>query len=186
MHADRQVSLRPGRHKLGPDSGSVQVFTYREGMAQKVGHDLIIDVGGWDAALEVDREGAPPSVALEVDSRSLRVREGLHGVKPLTDKDRASIHRDIEEKILRGQPISFHSTTVERTGDTLAVNGNLAIAGTERPASFQLKLEADGRVTGRLSVTQSEWGIKPYRAFMGALKVRDTVEVMLDVRLPAG
>lgn len=121
-----------------------------------------------------------------MDSRALRVRERLHGVKPLTDKDRSGIHPDIEEKILRGQPISFHSTAVEGSADALAVDGKLAIAGTERPASFQLKLEADARMSGRLSVTQSEWGIKPYRAFMGALKVRDPVEVMLDVRLPAG
>jgi hypothetical protein len=35
-----------------------------------------------------------------------------------------------------------------------------------------------------LPVTQSEWGIKPYRALMGALKVRDTVEVVLDASLP--
>lgn len=186
MHADSPISLSPGTHRLGPESGSVQVRTYRDGMAQKVGHDLIIDVGGWEAMLEVDQEGAPANVRLEVDSRSLRVREGLHGVKPLTDKDRAGIHRDIEEKILRGQPISFHSTTVERRGDTVAVNGNLAIAGTKRPASFEVTLVEDGRVTGKLSVTQSEWGIKPYRAFMGALKVRNTVEVMLDVRLPTG
>jgi polyisoprenoid-binding protein YceI len=54
------------------------------------------------------------------------------------------------------------------------VQGTLTIVGTERPASFQLKLAEDGRVTGRVPVTQSEWGIKPYRAFMGALKVRDT------------
>lgn len=46
MHADRPVSLSPGKHTLGPDSGSMQVLTYREGMAQKAGHDLIIDVGG--------------------------------------------------------------------------------------------------------------------------------------------
>jgi len=40
------------------------------------------------------------------------------------------------------------------------------------------------RVSGTLPVTQSEWGIKPYRAFMGALKVRATVEIVVDVRLP--
>jgi hypothetical protein len=34
-------------------------------------------------------------------------------------------------------------------------------------------------------VTQSEWGIKPYRGMMGALKVRDTVEVVIDVALAA-
>lgn len=182
----RSNPLRPGSHRLGPDDGSLQVLTYREGMAQKVGHDLIIDVGTWEATLEVDEEGAPASIVLEVDSRSLRVREGLHGVKPLTDKDRAGIHRDIEQKILRGQPISFRSISVNRSEDTLAVDGMLTIAGAERPVSFSLTMAPDGSVTGRLPVTQSEWGIKPYRAFMGALKVRDAIEVMLEVRLPAG
>jgi hypothetical protein len=35
-------------------------------------------------------------------------------------------------------------------------------------------------------VVQSEWGITPYKGLMGALKVRDELEVVLDVRLPAG
>jgi hypothetical protein len=29
------------------------------------------------------------------------------------------------------------------------------------------------------------WGIKPYRGMMGALKARDTIEVILDVSLPS-
>ena len=37
---------------------------------------------------------------------------------------------------------------------------------------------------GTLPVTQSEWGIKPYRGMMGALKVRDTIEVVIDVTVP--
>ncbi len=45
-------------------------------------------------------------------------------------------------------------------------------------------MAADGRVTGTFLVAQSEWGIKPYRALLGALRVRDTVEVVLDVVLP--
>jgi hypothetical protein len=36
-----------------------------------------------------------------------------------------------------------------------------------------------------LPVTQSEWGITPYRGLLGALKVRDTIEVVLDVALPS-
>ena len=61
------------------------------------------------------------------------------------------------------------------------MRGELELAGTRRPASFELTAAADGRVRGTLPVTQSEWGIKPYRGMMGALKVRDTVEVVLDV-----
>jgi polyisoprenoid-binding protein YceI len=39
------MGLRPGTPTVAPDSGTLRVHTYREGMAQKVGHDLIIDVG---------------------------------------------------------------------------------------------------------------------------------------------
>ena len=158
--------------------------TYREGMAQKIGHDLILEVGQWEAALEVGDDGNPFAVGLEADPRSLQVREGLRGVKPLSDRDRAEIRKQIDEKILGGQPISFRSSAVQRGDSQLSVRGELTMAGATRPASFELQLAADGRVSGALLITQSEWGIKPYRGLMGALKVRDTVEVALDVRLP--
>jgi polyisoprenoid-binding protein YceI len=163
----------------------LQVRTYREGLAQKVGHDLIIDVDGWEAAAEVREDGALTAVALTADPRSLRVREGLRGVKPLTDKDRASIRNTVDETILRGRPIAFRSTAIEYDDSRLTVRGELELAGTTRPATFELSAGAGGRLQGTLPVTQSEWGIKPYRGMMGALKVRDTVEVVLDVALPS-
>jgi polyisoprenoid-binding protein YceI len=153
-------------------------------MAQKVGHDLIIDVSEWAATVEVGDDGTPTSVSFEADPRSLDVLEGHRGVKPLTDSDRADIRSTIDEKILLGQPINFSSNAVEVADGRLVVHGELTIAGSTRPATFELELGDDGRVTGTLPVTQSEWGIKPYRAFMGALKVRDTVEIVLDARLP--
>jgi polyisoprenoid-binding protein YceI len=180
------MTLSPGTHRVGPDSGTVRVRTYREGFGQKVGHDLIIDVGQWEGSVDVVQDGMPSAIRFGADSRSLQVREGLRGVKPLSERDRAEIRKNIDEKTLRGQPIEFQSSTVERSDSRLTVRGELTLAGITRPASFELDLADDGRVSGTLSVTQSEWGIKPFRAFMGALKVRDTVEVVFDVRLPAG
>jgi polyisoprenoid-binding protein YceI len=148
------------------------------------GHDLIIDVGQWDAAADVREDGAL-SVRLDADPHSLRVREGLRGIKPLTDKDRADIGKTIDEKILGGRPIAFRSTEVESGHGRLTVRGELELAGTRRTATFELNATADGRVHGTLPVTQSEWGIKPYRGMMGALKVRDTIEVVLDAPLPS-
>ncbi len=179
------MALRPGEHTVGPESGSCRVHTYREGMAQKVGHDLIIDVGQWEARVTVGEDGTPESVSFEADPRSLHVLEGHRGVKPLTDSDRTDIRSNIDEKILRGQPISFSSRDVEASEGRLGVRGELTMAGSTRPAEFELELGDDGRVGGTLVVTQSEWGIKPYRAFMGALKVRDAVEIVLDARLPS-
>ena len=178
--------FQAGTHRVGRDNGALQVRTYREGFAQRVGHDLIIDVERWDAVAEVGEDGALSAVQLTADPHSLQVREGLHGVKPLTDKDRADIRRTIDEKILAGRPIAFRSTAVEPHDGGLTVSGDLELAGTTRPASFALTAAADGRVRGTLPVTQSEWGIKPYRGMMGALRVRDTIEVVLDVPLPPG
>ena len=179
------MALRVGTHRVGHANGTLQVRTYREGVAQKVGHDLIIDVGQWEAAAEVREDGTLSSVQLNADPSSLQVREGLRGVKPLTDKDRADIRNTIDEKILLGRPITFASTAVEPGEGGLTVRGELELAGVSRPVSFELDAAADGRVRGTLPVTQTEWGVKPYRGLMGALKVRDTVEVVLDVALPS-
>jgi polyisoprenoid-binding protein YceI len=165
---------------MGPQNGSLVVRTYREGMAARVGHDLILEVTGWEASLDP----ASSAVELTADPRSLEVREGLHGVKPLTDKDRADIRRNIDEKVLHGQPIAFRSRSVERNGGQLVVEGDLTMGGSTRPLTARLDLDADGRVTGIIPLVQSEWGIKPYRGLMGALKVRDDVEVVVDVRPP--
>jgi polyisoprenoid-binding protein YceI len=179
------VAFRVGTHRVGAHDGSLQVRTYREGLAQRVGHDLIIDVGQWEALAEVGDDGALSAVQLTADPRSLKLREGLRGVKPLTDKDRAGIRGTIEE-ILGGRPIAFRSTAVDSDDGGLTVSGELELAATTRPATFALSAAADGRVRGTLPVTQSEWGIKPYRGMLGTLKVRDTVEVVLDVPLPPG
>jgi polyisoprenoid-binding protein YceI len=155
--------------RYGPDTGSLEVHTYREGVAAKVGHDLIIEVTKWAAS---DDGGA---LELTADPRSLVVREGKRGVKPLTDKDRASIVKTIESDILGAQEIVFRSTSVEG-GD---VKGDLTIAGRTEPVELDLEREGE-RVRATIPVVQTRWGIKPYRGFMGALKVRDDVEVVLD------
>ena len=47
------MALASGIHRLGPDNASLQVKTYREGMAAKVGHDLVIEVTRWDATVDL-------------------------------------------------------------------------------------------------------------------------------------
>jgi polyisoprenoid-binding protein YceI len=179
------VALTPGTYELGPGDGSVTVKTYREGVAAKVGHDLVIDVGRWEATVEIGPDGAISAVSLDADAGSLSIREGHRGVKPLTDKDRRDIVQTIDSKILRRQPIACRSTAVRPAGDGVEVEGSLTIAGETRPVTARLQAGPDGRLTGTIPVVQSQWGIKPYRGLMGALKVRDDVEIVVDASLPA-
>jgi len=177
------MALGSGTHKVGPAEGSLHVYSYRDGMAQKVGHDLIIDVQKWEGIVEVDGD-QPAQLTLDADGGSLRVREGVGGAKPLGDKDHKKIHDGIDDDILRKQPIAFRSTLVSHANGGLTIGGDLTLVGTTRPASFDLALSDDGRLRGKVTVTQSEWGIKPYKALMGALKVRDEIEIAIDVALP--
>jgi polyisoprenoid-binding protein YceI len=180
------MALAGGSHRLGPDNASLHVKTYREGVAAKAGHDLVIEVTRWEATVHVADDPASSSVELSADARSLEVRQGLRGVKPLTDKDRRDIRGTIDEKVLRGQPITFRSRAVRVADDEtrLTVEGDLTVVGATRPVTGQLDIGDDGRVSGTIPLAQSDFGIKPYRGFMGALKVRDEVEIVIEARLP--
>ncbi len=180
------MGLSAGTRELGPDTASLVVKTYREGVAAKAGHDLIIEVRQWRATLKVGEDLSQASLELYADARSLYPREGLRGLKPLTDKDREEIRKNIDEKVLGGEPISFRSSAVEAAdGDgRLSVRGELTIHGQSRPAKVELSVGGDGHLTGTAALVQSEWGIKPYRGLMGALKVRDSLDVVFDGVLP--
>ena len=175
--------MKTGTHTLGPENGSLNVKTYRAGMAQKAGHDLVLDVTSWNASVTID-DNSQCTVELNADPTSLRVIDGTGGAKALSDKDREDIKNNIDKKVLKGQAITFRSSGVSLNGaGTVPVNGEVEMGGTTRPVNFQLDVAADGQVKGTVPLVQSEWGIKPYTALMGAVKVRDDVEVVLDARL---
>jgi polyisoprenoid-binding protein YceI len=180
------MALPARTHRFGPENASLQVRTYREGVAAKAGHDLIIAVTRWDATVQVADEPAGWTIELNADPGSLEVREGLGGVKPLTDKDRVEIRKNIAEKVLGSQPIRFRSRDVRLAeGDArLTVEGELSMAGGARPVTARLAIDGGGAIRGTILLTQSDWGIKPYRGLMGALKVRDDVEVVIEADLP--
>ena len=124
------------------------------------------------------------SVTVDVDSTSLRVREGVGGMQPLGDDDMAGIEQTIDDEILLGKPITFRSTAVEPAADgKLRVTGELMLIGETRPFAFEIEADEDGRLTGRAVLKQSEWGMKPYSALFGALKVADEVQIAIDAKV---
>ena len=174
------MSLQAGTYRLGPGDGTLRVRTSRSGAAAKAGHDLLIEVTAWEATIAVGDEA---HVELSADAGSLHVLEGTGGIQSLGDDDKAEIHKTIVGDVLKGRPIAFRSTAVEEGGDALAVAGELTLAGTTRPLAFDVDLDG-GRVRATVVVTQSEFGMKPYSALFGALKVADAVRVELDAALP--
>jgi Fe-Mn family superoxide dismutase len=178
------MSLPAGTHTLGPEHGTLAVRTGRTGAAAKAGHDLLIHVAAWQATLEVGEDPGQTSVTLDADPTSLRVREGTGGMQPLGADDKANIETTIGDEVLKGQAIEFRSTGVQPAagGSRLSVRGDLTLFGETRPIAFEV-LVGDGTLGSSVIVKQSEWGVTPYSALFGALKVADEVEVELDASL---
>ena len=165
-------------HTLGPANGTLSVKTTRTGAAAKAGHNLLIEATAWKATMD------ETSIVLDVDSTSLRVREGTGGMQALDDDDKTGIAETIDEEVLKQQPIAFRSTSVQVDGSRIAVDGELTLNGATRPVAFELAL-ADGRLGGSVVIKQSDWGMSPYSTLFGTLKVVDEVEIVLDVAFSA-
>jgi polyisoprenoid-binding protein YceI len=161
------------------------VHTKRTGAAAKAGHNLTMHVGAWEAVLEVAAEAGAASLEVTADGSSLRVVEGTGGMQSLGDDDKANIEQTIDEEVLKAQAITFRSSRVEQSPEgSLAVEGGLTLLGATRPLSFAVAVGDDGTLACRAVVKQTDWGMKPYSALFGTLKVVDEVELSLDARLP--
>jgi hypothetical protein len=176
------MSIASGRYTFGPEGGELLVHTGRTGGAAKAGHDLVLEVTSWSGTLELGEEPSRSSISLSADGGSLRVREGRGGLTKLDEDDKAGIAQTIDEEVLTGGTIEFRSTAVEPGPDRgrLHVQGELELQAATAPVEFELAIADDGRLTGTATIKQSDWGIKPYSALFGALKVADAVTVTVD------
>jgi polyisoprenoid-binding protein YceI len=174
------MPIKPGTYRLGPENATLSVCTGRRGAIARVGHDLRIEVTRWGATVDIAADLRQSVFELEADPNSLKVREGTGGIQALGEDDREGINETIVKKVLKGNEIVFRSRSADAKADgRLIVEGDLELAGGINPITFELQLSDDGHVGGRATVTQSAWGMKPYTAMLGALKVADEVEVSI-------
>jgi len=128
-------------------------------------------------------------VRAELEAGSLRVvcamKDGRERPGTLSADDRAKVEENLAKDVLhvRKHPtIRFESRRVERTDAGARVSGELTLHGVTRPLTVQARREGDAWVV-ETTLHQPDWGIKPFRAALGALKVKPDVRVRL--RVPA-
>ncbi|KUL43781.1 YceI family protein [Streptomyces regalis] len=180
------MTVSDGTYGFGRSAGRLLIKTSRAGFGRKAGRDLVIEATGWsgEAVVFADDPGRS-SVAVTVETGSLTVREGTGGLKPLTDADKAEIKRTLEREALlhtaEHPTITFRSTRITGTLESFEITGELTIKGRTHPVTVHGGSDGDGMVRGSATVTQSTFGIKPYTAFLGALKLADDVRFEYEV-----
>ncbi len=183
------MAIHAGRHQFGTEKGRITLRTSRDGLVAQAGHDLTIDAARWSGELVVADDLTPTSLVVKVDLGALVVRSGSGGIKPLTDRDKREIAVSARKVLTaeRYPEATFTATSFDpATGGATSggtISGELTLAGKTRPARLQVTQTALGHYRATTTVRHTDFGIKPYSAFLGSLKVADAVEIEAELDL---
>jgi polyisoprenoid-binding protein YceI len=180
------MTVHTGRHQLGPDRGRIILRTFRDGLAAQAGHDLTIEATRWSGVLGVAEDLSPADLDVHIDIGGLVVREGTGGIKPLSDRDRREIAvtaRKVLGADRHPEAVFAAGTFTRAAAGGGEISGTLTLRGTARPVRMRVSQTGPDSYRAEATVVQSDYGIKPYTAFLGALRVRDAVDVAIDLDL---
>lgn len=163
-------------------SGTIHLFTFKEGMLSAMAHDLRLTVNKFRIQVHDERFDAtfiPESIVVDG-----AVKNGAVDPKVLTDKDKAKIRATMQGEVLKTSQYGRirYTGTLSHEGVVLVARGELELAGKKKPLEVTIRRTSTG-LRGEVELTPTVWGIRPYKALGGALKLKDIVKVTFE--LPA-
>lgn len=171
--------------KYDQEQAECWVFTYKQGLLSPVAHDLRLRVTRF--AIEVD--DAVSSVSGHFDPSSLVVdtamKDGAESPSALSSADKHKIEDQIRDAVLEVRKfpdIGFRSRSVKARADGgYELAGALSLHGVTRELNVATRKLADGQEL-ELTLHQPDFGIEPYRAMLGALKLQSDVKIRMAIR----
>ncbi len=156
-------------------TAEILVFTFKEGLLSAVAHDLKLRV----STGTVEVEGT--QVRADFDAGSLRLvapmKDGAENPTAIPRLVYGEVEKNTAKDVLDAKRYPAITFTSSQITDTEVV-GQLTLHGQTR--------EVRGRRSGRtaeFSLDQRDFGIKPFSAMLGTLKVKPVITV--KVTLPA-
>ncbi len=151
-----------------------RVSVFVEGFASSFGHDATLRVT--NLSLDV---GADDGITADFDPGSLRV------VNDISDSNKKEIEKNAEKTLepRKYSKIQFQSAKVVRDGDRARIEGDLTLHGVTNSITVNAHKEGDNW-TAKIVLDQRDYGIKPFSAMLGALKIKPNVEVNVSVPNP--
>ena len=189
-------SAGPKTFALDAKRSAFVIQVFKDGAAATFAHDHTVhatEISGSVTADPAVPEAAKVSVTVQTkslvnDDPQVRKQFGLDPTVP--DKDRKAVEEsmkgDSQLDVAKYPTISFVSSSVEKNGDKLTLVGDMTLHGVTKRIKMPVTVKvSDSTITGdgKIRFLQSDWGIKPYSAFLGAVKNKD--EVVLSVHLVA-
>jgi len=160
-------------------SVDIELFTFKAGLLARAAHDLKLRAGS--VQLERSPDGRLEAVSIPVASIqvvcAMRGKQEDH--RALSAANRAEIEDNLRTRVLdaaRHPVIRFDVAAI----DPHHIRGTLTLRGRSRPLDARLVRRNDHQ-TATLRIDQRDFGITPFRAAMGALRIQPEVEVVVTL-----
>ena len=159
---------------MNPNNVKIFIYTEREGVLSPVGHYLKLEV----TRFEVDYDGGAVEVSVESDSVKVAgcIVDGNLGT--VSASDTKTIEKNINKDVLKSKKhrhIDFRGT-IDVNGDEQVVSGDLDLLGNSHQVEFRLQRDGD-KWKGDAVIDQRDYGIKPFTAFLGALRIKPEIRI---------
>ena len=166
-----------------PQDVTLRVHTRKHGLLSKIAHDLCFETSVASAEFRPDGSGG-----VRIDPMAIRLlgaeRDGVVDREVLSVTDQRRVLANLRQDVLdvrRYPEITYSWTELHVSGPQVRMEGRLRLHGAERPMTLRGGIEA-GRVQFIVTLDQRDFGIKPYSAALGALRVHP--ELQIEVSLP--
>lgn len=185
------MTVKEGSYNLTASSGKLFVYTFKEGFLSAVAHDLLIEATNFSVNLNVPAGNInSANVEAEIQANSLKVlcaiKDGQHRYDMLKEKDKADIEEATFKDVLHSAKyptITFRSTSIREKEGVYHVKGELTLHGITRPVEFDAQTATGKDFKGKVALFQKDYEIKPYKALLGTLKVKNEIDVVFDLSL---
>jgi polyisoprenoid-binding protein YceI len=182
----RAQAPNPAVYNIDATRSSLEIAVFRGGLLKIAGHDHAIAAKTFSGEVRFNSASLrDSSVNLSIESESLTVLD-----PDVSEKDR----KEIQATMLGGAVLNvkafprilFSSTRVSQAtnaGADFTLTGKLSLHGVEKEISFPVHIRPENdllRATGKVTIAQTDFGIKPIKVALGTIQVKDRIEVKFE------
>jgi hypothetical protein len=182
-------------YRIDPQASMLHVLVYRGGTFAKLGHNHVMSSKSLTGRVwmhpQLARSGfemAFPVATLIVDDPEARRAAGSEFPPEIPEADKQGTRKNmLRAEVLDGEShprIELKSAQIEGTLPALQVTARITIKQSTRDVVVPVKVTVSGdRLTaaGEFAIQQTEFGMKPFSVAMGALEVKDRLDVRFKI-----
>jgi len=177
-------------YSIDPQQSKIEIQVAKDGFLKAFGHDHLVSATKYSGEIQLDAAKVEDSsVSFIVETPSLKVIDPGESEKDRNEVQETMLGKEVLDAMQYPQ-IKFASSSVKSKSTSngnfeLQIEGTLTLHGATKPfiAPVRLHIATDGTITAdaEVSLLQSDFGITPYKAAGGTVKVKDKLKLTFHI-----